>query len=140
MEGCGPCNATRPEWNKIKNILDQKYKNIKNIVIADIDQEEISKIQNLKNIPSGFPTMMYISKRGNYLENYENSNISNKNRTIDSFIEWIDNKLKMNSFIKSKKRKNKQYGARKWSLKYKRTINCKRPKGFSQKQYCNKHK
>jgi chromosome segregation ATPase len=24
----------------------------------------------------------------------------------------------------------------KWSLKYKRTINCKRPKGFSQKQYC----
>jgi hypothetical protein len=25
---------------------------------------------------------------------------------------------------------------RKWSLKYKRTINCRRPKGFSQKQYC----
>lgn len=24
----------------------------------------------------------------------------------------------------------------KWSLKYKRSINCKRPKGFSQKQYC----
>jgi hypothetical protein len=25
---------------------------------------------------------------------------------------------------------------KKWSNKYKRTINCKRPKGFSQKQYC----
>ena len=25
---------------------------------------------------------------------------------------------------------------RKWSSKYKRSINCKRPKGFSQKQYC----
>lgn len=25
---------------------------------------------------------------------------------------------------------------RKWSLKYKRTINCNRPRGFSQKQYC----
>ena len=25
---------------------------------------------------------------------------------------------------------------RKWSLKYKRSINCKNPKGFSQKQYC----
>jgi hypothetical protein len=24
----------------------------------------------------------------------------------------------------------------KWSLKYKKSINCKRPKGFSQKQYC----
>ena len=25
---------------------------------------------------------------------------------------------------------------RKWSLKYKRSINCKRPRGFSQKQHC----
>ncbi len=24
----------------------------------------------------------------------------------------------------------------KWSLKYKKSINCKRPKGFSQKQHC----
>lgn len=27
--------------------------------------------------------------------------------------------------------------SRKWSKKYKKSINCKRPKGFSQKQYCN---
>ena len=25
---------------------------------------------------------------------------------------------------------------RKWSAKYKKSINCNRPKGFSQKQYC----
>ena len=25
---------------------------------------------------------------------------------------------------------------RRWSMKYKRSINCNRPKGFSQKQYC----
>jgi len=25
---------------------------------------------------------------------------------------------------------------RKWSLKYKKSINCKSPRGFSQKQYC----
>jgi hypothetical protein len=24
----------------------------------------------------------------------------------------------------------------KWSLKYKKSINCNRPRGFSQKQYC----
>lgn len=24
----------------------------------------------------------------------------------------------------------------KWSMKYKKSINCKRPQGFSQKQYC----
>jgi Cu-Zn family superoxide dismutase len=37
-------------------------------------------------------------------------------------------------------RKNKR---KRWSAKYKRSINCKRPKGFSQKQYCKygrKHK
>ena len=32
---------------------------------------------------------------------------------------------------------NQQEGG-KWSLKYKRKINCKRPKGFSQKQYCKR--
>jgi len=32
--------------------------------------------------------------------------------------------------------KNKKTRKRKWSIKYKRSINCKRPKGFSQKQYC----
>ena len=25
-----------------------------------------------------------------------------------------------------------------WTIKYKRSINCKRPKGFSQKQYCRR--
>ena len=25
---------------------------------------------------------------------------------------------------------------KKWSITYKKRINCKRPKGFSQKQYC----
>lgn len=27
-------------------------------------------------------------------------------------------------------------GGRKWSMKYKKSINCKKPKGFSQRQYC----
>jgi len=39
-----------------------------------------------------------------------------------------------------KKNKNKKIGAKriggKWSLKYKKSINCNHPKGFSQKQHC----
>lgn len=27
-----------------------------------------------------------------------------------------------------------------WSIKYKRSINCSRPKGFSQKNYCKRKK
>lgn len=33
------------------------------------------------------------------------------------------------------KKKTKRKGG-KWSMKYKKAINCKKPKGFSQKQYC----
>jgi len=32
--------------------------------------------------------------------------------------------------------KKGQKKRRKWSQKYKNSINCRRPKGFSQKQYC----
>ena len=32
--------------------------------------------------------------------------------------------------------KNKLGGRKKWTRKYKRSINCRRPKGYSQKQYC----
>ena len=30
----------------------------------------------------------------------------------------------------------KKLSGGKWSLKYKKSINCNRPKGFSQKQHC----
>lgn len=32
--------------------------------------------------------------------------------------------------------RSKKRITRKWSMKYKKSINCNRPKGFSQKQYC----
>lgn len=34
-----------------------------------------------------------------------------------------------------KRRKRSRKGG-KWSIKYKRSINCRKPKGFSQKQHC----
>ena len=38
--------------------------------------------------------------------------------------------------ITEKARKGTQKKRRKWSQKYKNSINCRRPKGFSQKQPC----
>jgi hypothetical protein len=32
--------------------------------------------------------------------------------------------------------KTKKRMGKKWSMKYKKSINCRHPKGFSQKQYC----
>ena len=36
----------------------------------------------------------------------------------------------------SHSRRYKGKGGRKWSTKYKKSINCNRPRGFSQRQYC----
>jgi vacuolar-type H+-ATPase subunit F/Vma7 len=132
MEGCGPCNAVRPEWAKIKNVF-KKYDNNENIVIIDIDKDIVDKINYMQK-PSSFPTIKYISNKEKITENYEDSNISNKDRTIDSFVEWINSKNKNNNLQKGGKTRKLRGG--KWSLKYKRSINCKRPNGFSQKQYC----
>ena len=152
MEGCGPCNATRPEWKKMENVLNKDYLNRNDVIIASIDHQLAEGLKHLKSKPASFPTMRFITKSGEEVENYEDSNIDNKDRTIDSFVEWVKFKSGDKNISKSdkesympkkthKKRHNILGGTRKkrggkWSLKYKRSINCKRPKGFSQKQHC----
>lgn len=44
--------------------------------------------------------------------------------------------LTKNRVKKSLKKSSLKKSPRKWSDKYKKKINCKNPKGFSQKQYC----
>jgi hypothetical protein len=135
--------ATLPEWKKLQHVLD-KFSNRNDIAIVDIERQALPHVKNIKNPPNSFPTIRYITNNGKFVETYEDSNIKNKDRTIDSFVEWINSKTKeeINDKKYTKKNKTKKnktkkyYGGRKWSLKYKHSINCKRPKGFSQKQYC----
>lgn len=145
MEGCGPCNATRPEWKKIENIFeDDKLKN-KSVLVVDIDKDVLSKVKNIGSEPKGFPTIRYISNNGKNTEDFEDCDLKDeyKTRTIDSFVKWIEKKTheQQAGKRKHKKRHNKTHKKNnmtggKWSRKYKKSINCKRPKGFSQKQYC----
>lgn len=146
MEGCGPCNATKPEWFKLESALQNNNHADDDLVIVDINQQMLPGIKNLGNI-EGFPTMKYFSKKGKQVENYEDSSIRDKDRSIDSFINWIESNITevkstspasnpqsvYNRLIKGQ---NKKQTGGKWSKKYKSSINCKRPKGFSQKQYC----
>jgi hypothetical protein len=142
MEGCGPCNATRPEWSKIKNVLSPTFLKRKDIVIAAIDHTLAEKLTNMKTKPTGFPTMRFITKGGVISENYEDSSIMKKDRSIASFMEWIhskcdkENKISKKGPFKKHTLKKKIQKGGKWTQKYKNSINCKRPKGFSQKQYC----
>ena len=82
MEGCGPCNMTRPEWGKLKNVLPKDEK----IMIVDVDQTLLDQLTSIKEKPVGFPTMLYIE--GNQVENYEGG------RTITDFVKWIQGKKK----------------------------------------------
>lgn len=44
------------------------------------------------------------------------------------------------SLTSGKKSRKRSVKRRKWSTKYKKSINCKSPNGFSQKQYCKYRK
>jgi hypothetical protein len=156
MEGCGPCNATRPEWHKMKNVISDNFLKRKDVAIVSIDKDYADKLKHVKSQPAAFPTMRYMTDSGEVVENYEDSEISSKDRTIDSFVEWIKFKTgekditssEKKGHVKTKKRSggNQRGGKKmgtgkrriggKWSLKYKKSINCRRPKGFSQKQHC----
>jgi len=164
MEGCGPCNETRPEWSKLKNVLSKDFLNNENIVIVSIDKDLYGKLKHANKEPMSFPTIRFMTNSGEKMETYEDSEVSSKDRKIDSFIEWIKLKTGEKDITKSEKtssmtknshtrksshskkpklsgrtklggKTRKQLGG-KWTTKYKRSINCNRPKGFSQRQYC----
>jgi thiol-disulfide isomerase/thioredoxin len=167
MEGCGPCNATRPEWEKIESALKDQYAKNDKLIVVDVNKDFLSNIKNIGEV-DGFPTMKYIGDHGKTIEFYENSSVKKKNRSVTSFINWIELKINTvvsntptsspknvyNRILKDKKHykkthrkknsRNKTHRKRhkkihkggKWTKKYKSSINCNKPKGFSQKQYC----
>ena len=163
MEGCGPCNATRPEWEKLESALKSQYANNDKLVVIDVNKDYLSDIKYIGKV-DGFPTMKYIGNKGSIVELYENSAIKKKDRSVSSFIDWIEsrinkvvstnpissphslykrltNKETRKSRSKSRTRSSSRTRSRsrkggKWTKKYKESINCNEPRGFSQKQYC----
>jgi hypothetical protein len=59
--------------------------------------------------------------------------ISNQAAESAKYDNLAANKVSTTSTTGGKKRSTKR---RHWSAKYKKSINCKRPKGFSQRQHC----
>ena len=91
MDGCGPCNETKPEWLKLNYTLQQQYGKHPTLNIVHLNKNYIDDVENIGDI-NGFPTMKYI-KNGKIVEEYENSSITNKDRKIDSFVNWIDSHI-----------------------------------------------
>lgn len=144
MVGCGPCNETKGPWSKIHDHLENDHLHNPNIVVSMVDKDFYPKLVNVGNEPMGFPTLRYIN---NGVEDYEDAEIEKKDRSAESFAEWIKNKVSKNGLkggardykirvTSVRTTPSRRRAGGKWSLKYKRSINCKRPKGFSQRQHC----
>jgi hypothetical protein len=104
-EGCPPCIATRPEWAKIYS--NPEVIATRNIVVVDIDKDLTGHIHNLKKEPLGYPTMRYITNGGETYEDYEDSPIQIKDRSIDSFVDWIKTKTNVTGDKPNPKRQRK---------------------------------
>jgi hypothetical protein len=101
MEGCGPCNATRPEWAKMCSALKDQYASNKDVAIIDMNKDNLSSVKHLGSV-EGFPTMKYITNNGNTIEAYEDSSIKNKDRSSDSFVNWIESKILEGKMVSDK--------------------------------------
>lgn len=151
MDGCGPCMSTHPEWNK----LETKFANQDDIGVFDIEMSNLGEINHEGLKPSsitGYPTMRHV--HGDSASEYEKCENISHDRTHESFVDWI-NSISSGKNIsmrggggsrakiarrgrQTSKHAKRTKGGRKWSLKYKRSINCRRPRGFSQRQYCKR--
>ena len=139
MDGCGPCEATKPEWENIESKLSDDLKQNENLIIADLNQESIKDIKNLPTQPKGFPTMFYITNGGKICESFDE-------RDVDSFIKWIESKVgkqgKQENLIKlegGKRNRNKKSKKSKKNKKSKKSKKNKKSKK-SKKNRSNKNK
>jgi hypothetical protein len=141
MDGCGHCEHTKPEWKKLEG---SKHSSNPSVMIVDLNEQllnELGKSTLDEKSMRGYPTLRYINN-GKH-EDYEKAKgLKKKDRSSESFEEWIESKLTKSPSSSQKggstrkRRTTKKYRGGKWSMKYKRSINCRRPKGFSQRQHC----
>ncbi len=105
--------AAEQEFNQNKRLFERKFKNIP---VAEPVEEE--------------PKIVGRKKRTSIYDGATKSGFTVEHgRRINRIVPMQGGKRK-----KRVTKKNKKGG--KWSRKYKKSINCRRPKGFSQKQYC----
>lgn len=112
--------AAEQEFNQNKRIFERKFKNIP---VAESVEEDPKIVSRKKQ------TSIYdgATKSGFTVQHGRRTNRVVPMRT--------GGKLRKKKTRKKRAaKKNKKSG--KWSRKYKKSINCRRPKGFSQKQYC----
>jgi len=88
MNGCTPCDLTKPEWKKITTHQPDVLKKNDDIVVASIEQSLLKQLPSSIPEPSGFPTILCIRDGGKTITNYE------KDRTVKAFVKWIQSNIR----------------------------------------------
>jgi len=162
MVGCGACDIVHPEWNKIKEELGKQNAddllNNSNIVVVDLNKDFLDHSDNTfikDETIVGYPTLLFIGKG-------KKDELKSSLPDVATIVGWIKkNSLgekqrggkktrklfhkrgkitkRRQSARKTKtksKSKSKSKRGGKWSLRYKKSIDCRHPRGFSQRQHC----
>ena len=97
---CGHCQSLKPQWSKMKNMIDNK--NIKFIEIEEQEQKKLNKFkyQHPSLQINGYPTIFKIHPNKK-IEYY------NKNRIANDMKKWALNNVMQNNVTNRKFRKNK---------------------------------
>ncbi len=87
MDGCGPCDSTKEQWEHIKDYVEEDVKKA-DVIVAQVNKNLFNKLDNVGPEPSGFPTLRYIDN-GN-IEEYESG------RSSHALAGWITGKMGAN--------------------------------------------
>ena len=110
------------------------------INVSELDKQQNKEVSDMRRRAS--PT--YIRKLKKYKKRLgeielQTNELNNEKIAIQNSIDRINKGLQRTFKGTRRKRRHSVGGKtkkRRWSRKYKLSINCKKPKGFSQKQYC----
>lgn len=90
-DGCPPCDKMKPEWKRACEMFKRKYK-CKNkdaserTVIASVDDNGITYLNNVFHKIEGTPTMLYISDG-------KVSEFNGEERKAEQFLKWFEKSL-----------------------------------------------
>ena len=86
MNGCAPCNNTKPHWYDLEPTLKDQYNKRDDISVIDVERTHLPNIKEIGSV-EGFPTIKYMNKKTGEKEDYEGA------RTTDEFVKWIESKI-----------------------------------------------
>jgi len=97
MDGCGPCERTKESWAKLEKMLPSTMLMGGGITVAMVNQVLFPSLVGVGETPIGFPTLRHVKAKGKGTVEYEDSGVSDSQRSSESLVKWIQNGIKSQS-------------------------------------------